>query len=178
MPPQRVSKATGAVDEMEPAPMADVAGTTVDEGGTVYRVLAETVRAAGGDSSPAQIEAWMGASKREAIQALLTAYDRLDDRVEVIRRLEHRGELLGRDQSSHHAAHRIAIDDAERGQAEQRSLPEQILGRGGAAQERVMGRDLEFGVACGGWAHPNTPWRYQLRSPVSPCSPSPRRNSQ
>jgi phosphonatase-like hydrolase len=51
----------------------DVAGTTVDEGGTVYRVLAETVRAAGGDPSPAQIEAWMGASKREAIQALLTA---------------------------------------------------------------------------------------------------------
>jgi phosphonatase-like hydrolase len=51
----------------------DVAGTTVNEGGTVYRVLAETVRAAGGDPTPAQIEQWMGASKREAIQALLTA---------------------------------------------------------------------------------------------------------
>ncbi|NMO49721.1 phosphonatase-like hydrolase [Actinoplanes sp. TBRC 11911] len=51
----------------------DVAGTTVNEGGTVYRVLAETVRAAGGDPSPQQIEQWMGASKREAIQALLTA---------------------------------------------------------------------------------------------------------
>jgi phosphonatase-like hydrolase len=49
----------------------DIAGTTVDEGGTVYRVLAETVRAAGGDPSPAQIETWMGASKRAAIQALL-----------------------------------------------------------------------------------------------------------
>lgn len=49
----------------------DVAGTTVNEGGTVYRVLADTVRAAGGDPSPAQIEQWMGASKREAIQALL-----------------------------------------------------------------------------------------------------------
>jgi phosphonatase-like hydrolase len=51
----------------------DVAGTTVEEGGTVYRVLAETVRAAGGDPSADQIEAWMGASKREAIQALLAA---------------------------------------------------------------------------------------------------------
>ncbi|WP_433379612.1 phosphonatase-like hydrolase [Actinoplanes sp. CA-142083] len=50
----------------------DVAGTTVNEGGTVYRVLADTVRAAGGDPSPAEIEAWMGASKRAAIQALLT----------------------------------------------------------------------------------------------------------
>jgi phosphonatase-like hydrolase len=51
----------------------DVAGTTVNEGGTVYRVLADTVRAAGGDPSAQQIEQWMGASKREAIQALLTA---------------------------------------------------------------------------------------------------------
>ncbi|GAB1641355.1 phosphonatase-like hydrolase [Krasilnikovia sp. MM14-A1259] len=50
----------------------DIAGTTVDEGGTVYRVLADTVRAAGGDPTPAQIEVWMGASKRTAIQALLT----------------------------------------------------------------------------------------------------------
>jgi phosphonatase-like hydrolase len=51
----------------------DVAGTTLEEGGTVYRVLAETVRTAGGDPDADQIEAWMGASKREAIQALLTA---------------------------------------------------------------------------------------------------------
>lgn len=51
----------------------DIAGTTIEEGGTVYRVLAETVRAAGGDPSPDEIEAWMGAGKREAIQALLTA---------------------------------------------------------------------------------------------------------
>ncbi|HWC79577.1 MAG TPA: hypothetical protein VG756_06400 [Pseudonocardiaceae bacterium] len=50
----------------------DIAGTTVDEEGTVYRVLAEAVRAAGGDPTPAQIEAWMGADKREAIHALLT----------------------------------------------------------------------------------------------------------
>jgi phosphonatase-like hydrolase len=50
----------------------DIAGTTVDEGGTVYRVLADTVRTAGGNPSPAQIETWMGAGKRAAIQALLS----------------------------------------------------------------------------------------------------------
>ena len=33
------------------------------------------------------------AAARE-LQALLTAYDRLDDRVEVIRRLEHRGDEI------------------------------------------------------------------------------------
>lgn len=49
----------------------DVAGTTVDEGGTVYRVLADTVRAVGAGPTPTQIEQWMGASKREAIHALL-----------------------------------------------------------------------------------------------------------
>jgi phosphonatase-like hydrolase len=49
----------------------DIAGTTVDEGGTVYRVLADTLRAAGAVPTDDQIEAWMGASKREAIQALL-----------------------------------------------------------------------------------------------------------
>ena len=51
----------------------DIAGTTVDEGGTVYRVLADTVRALGAHPAPEQIEQWMGASKREAIGALLTA---------------------------------------------------------------------------------------------------------
>ncbi|WP_375483696.1 phosphonatase-like hydrolase [uncultured Jatrophihabitans sp.] len=49
----------------------DVAGTTVDEGGIVYRVLADSVRALGADPTPTQIEAWMGAGKREAIAALL-----------------------------------------------------------------------------------------------------------
>lgn len=49
----------------------DVAGTTVDEGGTVYRVLAETVRALGADPMPAEIEQVMGAGKEEAIRTLL-----------------------------------------------------------------------------------------------------------
>jgi phosphonatase-like hydrolase len=51
----------------------DIAGTTVDEGGAVYRVLADAVRAAGGDPTEDQIEQWMGASKRDAIVALLEA---------------------------------------------------------------------------------------------------------
>lgn len=51
----------------------DVAGTTVDEGGTVYRVLAETVRAIDADPTPDQIEQVMGAGKRDAIRVLLEA---------------------------------------------------------------------------------------------------------
>lgn len=51
----------------------DIAGTTVDEGGAVYRVLADAVRNAGGDPRPDQVEQWMGAGKREAIAALLEA---------------------------------------------------------------------------------------------------------
>ena len=49
----------------------DIAGTTVDEGGTVYRVLEAVVRAHGADPSAADIRAAMGADKREAITALL-----------------------------------------------------------------------------------------------------------
>lgn len=51
----------------------DIAGTTVNEGGTVYRVLADTVRALGADPTGEDVERWMGASKREAIDALLSA---------------------------------------------------------------------------------------------------------
>lgn len=49
----------------------DIAGTTVDEGGAVYRVLAQVVRDHGGAPTDADIKAWMGADKREAIAALL-----------------------------------------------------------------------------------------------------------
>ncbi|WP_231642032.1 phosphonatase-like hydrolase [Nocardia sp. NRRL S-836] len=47
----------------------DVAGTTVQEHGLVYRALAETVEAAGG--SAADVGRWMGADKYEAIAAML-----------------------------------------------------------------------------------------------------------
>jgi phosphoglycolate phosphatase len=49
----------------------DIAGTTVDEGGAVYRVLARVARAHGGQPTDADVRAWMGADKREAIAALL-----------------------------------------------------------------------------------------------------------
>ncbi|RLK59856.1 phosphonatase-like hydrolase [Actinokineospora cianjurensis] len=50
----------------------DMAGTTVQEGGAVYRALADAVAAASGSPVPAaDIQRWMGADKREAIAALL-----------------------------------------------------------------------------------------------------------
>lgn len=48
----------------------DIAGTTVAEGGAVYRVLAEVVAEHGTPASSADIKKWMGADKRAALVAL------------------------------------------------------------------------------------------------------------
>lgn len=50
----------------------DIAGTTVDEGLQVYKVLEETARAHGASPSEADINRWHGSSKHEALKALLT----------------------------------------------------------------------------------------------------------
>ncbi len=50
----------------------DMAGTTIDEGLQVYRVLEETVVAHGGTPSAADIARWHGSAKHEALRALLT----------------------------------------------------------------------------------------------------------
>lgn len=50
----------------------DMAGTTIDEGLQVYRVLAETAIANGGSPSAADITRWHGSAKHEALRALLT----------------------------------------------------------------------------------------------------------
>ena len=48
----------------------DIAGTTVDEGGAVYRVLAEVVTDHGATPEDEDIRRWMGADKREALRSL------------------------------------------------------------------------------------------------------------
>ena len=50
----------------------DMAGTTIDDGQQVYRVLGETARAHGASPSEAEIARWHGASKHEALRELLT----------------------------------------------------------------------------------------------------------
>jgi phosphonatase-like hydrolase len=50
----------------------DMAGTTIDDGQQVYRVLGETARAHGATPSEAEISRWHGASKHEALRELLT----------------------------------------------------------------------------------------------------------
>lgn len=50
----------------------DMAGTTIDDGQQVYRVLAETATAYGASPSGADIARWHGAAKHEALRALLT----------------------------------------------------------------------------------------------------------
>ena len=66
----------------------DIAGTTVDEGGAVYRVLADVVAEHGRPAPESEIRRWMGADKREALAALTgdaEAVERLHDR--FVRRL-------------------------------------------------------------------------------------------
>jgi phosphonatase-like hydrolase len=63
----------------------DMAGTTVDEGGLVYRVLDSTVADAVGTPVPADLlQRWKGTSKREAIGGLLEGLgaDASDDAVD------------------------------------------------------------------------------------------------
>ncbi|WP_030452992.1 phosphonatase-like hydrolase [Herbidospora cretacea] len=51
----------------------DVAGTTVEEHGSVYDALEAAVRAAGATPTTDDVHRWMGAGKREAVAALLGA---------------------------------------------------------------------------------------------------------
>lgn len=53
----------------------DIAGTTIEEHGAVYVALEDAVVAAGGRPGRADIDAWMGADKHQAIAHLLTAAD-------------------------------------------------------------------------------------------------------
>jgi phosphonatase-like hydrolase len=53
----------------------DIAGTTIDEGSAVYRVLEQTVVAHGGSPTEADIAKWHGAAKHEALRALLAVDD-------------------------------------------------------------------------------------------------------
>lgn len=51
----------------------DMAGTTVDEHGDVYRALRDCVEETGATVSDEDLQTWMGADKTEAIRALLVA---------------------------------------------------------------------------------------------------------
>jgi phosphonatase-like hydrolase len=53
----------------------DVAGTTVEEGGAVYRALHDAVRLHGSTADVDDVARWMGADKRTAIRALLDLGD-------------------------------------------------------------------------------------------------------
>ena len=56
------------------------------------------------------------------------------------------GQFVASIERAHHARDRVAIGHAERGHAHHRSGCEQILGRGGTAQEREVRRHLQFGI--------------------------------
>ena len=83
--------------------------------------------------------------------------------------------FLRRLMGAHHAGDRIAVGDAEPGEAERLALHHQLFPVGGPAQEREVGGDGELGVSGHGEtpAHPNRPWRNQRGCAVSrPNRPS------
>jgi phosphoglycolate phosphatase len=49
----------------------DMAGTTIDERGAVYRVLEASVRSTGAEVAAADLNAWMGTDKRQAVTELI-----------------------------------------------------------------------------------------------------------
>jgi phosphonatase-like hydrolase len=63
----------------------DIAGTTIDEGQQVYRVLAETAKAYGATPSEADIARWHGSAKHEALRALLTSGDGTPPSAELLK---------------------------------------------------------------------------------------------
>ncbi|XVV15052.1 phosphonatase-like hydrolase [Actinoplanes sp. CA-131856] len=56
----------------------DIAGTTIEEQGTVYRVLAEVVAEHGTPADDGQLRHWMGADKRAALAALTGDHDAVE----------------------------------------------------------------------------------------------------
>lgn len=50
----------------------DMAGTTVNDGGAVYRALEQAVEETGVSVAPEDLQTWMGTEKRAAIAALIT----------------------------------------------------------------------------------------------------------
>ena len=49
----------------------DMAGTTINDGGAVYRALEDSVTETGATVTPENLQTWMGVEKREAITALI-----------------------------------------------------------------------------------------------------------
>ena len=63
----------------------DIAGTTVDEGGTVYRVLRESIESGIGAAVPDEVlSAWSGTGKYEAMRGILAAMGEDEARADVL----------------------------------------------------------------------------------------------
>jgi len=72
----------------------DMAGTTIDEHGDVYRALAQSVEEAGVRTTEEDVQAWMGADKVEAITALLKLGGHAADPVTVAHSFSRFREIL------------------------------------------------------------------------------------
>lgn len=92
----------------------DMAGTTVDEHGIVYRALEDSVTAAGASVDAADLQTWMGADKTEAIAALLELGGVTADRDLVVRQFDHFRALLAERYAADRPVALPGVEDALR----------------------------------------------------------------
>lgn len=79
----------------------DMAGTTVDEHGDVYRALENAVKATGATVAAEDLQTWMGADKTEAIAALLELGGVAADPLVVARQFGEFRKLLAKSYAAH-----------------------------------------------------------------------------
>lgn len=92
----------------------DMAGTTIDEHGDVYRALETSVRETGADVTAENLQAWMGADKVEAITALIELGGGVPEPVLVAETFDRFRELLVRCYSATPPVGLPGVEDALR----------------------------------------------------------------
>lgn len=92
----------------------DMAGTTVDEHGIVYRALEDAVTVTGASVDATDLQTWMGADKTEAIAALLELGGVKADPDLVARQFDHFRALLGQRYAANPPVALPGVEDALR----------------------------------------------------------------
>jgi phosphoglycolate phosphatase len=92
----------------------DMAGTTVDEHGIVYRALEDSVTDTGASVDATDLQTWMGADKSEAIAALLELGGVAADPGLVARQFDHFRALLAQRYAENRPVALPGVEDALR----------------------------------------------------------------
>jgi hypothetical protein len=141
-------------DEVEPFGMREEV-VAADEAGTLFGAsLAEGEKS----RQPAPCDPALGIG--ENVRGAVAEHEPRAGR-------ERQARFLRRLMGPHHAGHRVAVADADAGEAERLALHQQLFPVGGPTQEREVGGDGELGVPGHEPVPPNLPITSLLSSPGS-----------